>query len=350
MSMVNVFHYVNSSFLLLLIVVSAPTSLAEVGVGVIENPVTREYTEEVYKDWQEGVVLNPQTGDYIITYKTFEGSFSEVVFEPATKINPILKSKFTQAGKGNWISYEYNIENGADAKQPIQMLITTVTNLNPGSPMGPSDWWATVVPTLKSFDLRLSWSKKLLGEKVYGIAPGKSLGGFKLESNDLPGVTIVEIRGYSVETTWLGHVPEIDTPVGKKVSDLQYNNFITRFAAAPKIRVPDPFDTAVVLVGVQKHIKQDLLSMQLIDPVFATQLDSILQAAIDAAKLSATKAVRDHLKDLRKLLKKEHADVDKEDDEVESDPEKVKSGQVPIDKLAAKVLDFDFKYVEKRLK
>jgi hypothetical protein len=59
--------------------------------------------------------------------------------------------------------------------------------------------------------------------------------------------------------------------------------------------------------------------------------------------------VRHQIKELRKLLKQEHADVDKDDegDDFEDDKEKKPAGR--IDRLATRVLDFDLKYVEKRL-
>ena len=92
--------------------------------------------------------------------------------------------------------------------------------------------------------------------------------------------------------------------------------------------------------------------MKLIDPTFASQLDRLFQTAIAAAKGGNTVALKGNLKDLRQMLKREHADVDKEDEDWDKEDdgkgkEKDKSRQ--IDKLAAKVLDFDLKYIQKRL-
>lgn len=57
----------------------------------------------------------------------------------------------------------------------------------------------------------------------------------------------------------------------------------------------------------------DLVRLGLIDPDSAAQLDRLLQAAADAAKLNNRVAVRDDIKDLRKLLWEQYRDLDNED-------------------------------------
>ena len=142
--------------------------------------------------------------------------------------------------------------------------------------------------------------------------------------------------------------PDHTTAVGIAYHKLRQNDFVSRFVAVPRIAVPTPFDAAVVLAGIQQHIKTDMLSMQLVDAAFVAQLDPWFASAIDAAKRNNTAGLRHAIKELRQLLKQEHADVDKDDDQDDDDKEKkVKSR---IDKLAARVLDFDLKCVEKRVK
>jgi len=140
---------------------------------------------------------------------------------------------------------------------------------------------------------------------------------------------------------------------GKQVAELEHpeRNSVPRTAAVPLIPVPNPFDPAAVLTSVQKHVNQDLVAMKLVDPAFAFQLDRMLQAAIAAAKGGNTVALKSNLKDLRHMLKREHADVDAEDDDKDDgeNDDQQKAKVRLIDKLAAKVLDFDFKYVEQRL-
>lgn len=321
---------------------------AEQGEGTVRDPLTGKYIDHVYRDWQEGVVLNPETGDYTVTYKGSQGFFAEVIFVPATKIDSTLKSKFKDSRDSNGIRYSYKVKNGVGSKQNIDQLITLVSNVTPGSLEAPQRWEAHAIPQPPSQgpNLILSWTY-FGGEYLSGLAPGKSLAGLSLESSDLPGIALVKISGAAPTTEWLGHYPV--GVVGDQMEEIEKNNHIPRFAAVPKIPVGQPFDPALTLTGLQKHVNQDLVSMKLVDPVFASQLDRGLQAAIDAAKINNTKALKDHLKDLRHVLKREHGDVDKEDDEDDDgDGDKVKKPGL-IDKLAARVLDFDIKYVEKRI-
>lgn len=331
------------------------SAFAEYGRGFIGkdmDPQTGEF-REVYKDWKEGVILDPTTGDYTVTYKAVSGNFYEVVLVPATKIAPDLKSKFKLNTDANTIRYEYKLKNEKNGKQPIVDLITHVTSVKSDSLASPRDWNAMAVPAVTTPDTRLSWGywgKDLLSGKISGLAPGRTVEGLAAESADLPGMAVIEIRGGRSPTTWLGHTPEITSPVGKQLAEIESNDFVPRFAAVPKIPVGQPFDPVLTLTGIQQHLNQDLISMKLIDPVFAAQLDRGLQAALDAAKLNNAKALKDHLKDLRKALKNEHGDVDKEDGDEDEDEanNKVKKARL-IDKLAARVLAFDLKYVQKRV-
>ena len=48
------------------------------------------------------------------------------------------------------------------------------------------------------------------------------------------------------------------------------------------------------------------------------------------------------------MLKREHEDVDHDEDEKAEEKNERKSARVNIDRLAARILDFDLKYVLKR--
>lgn len=323
---------------------NAQAEMATGFIGSQMDPQTHQFPT-VYKDWREGVILNPQTGDYTVTYKQ-DDMFYEVVFVPATKINPVLKSKFKMTKDGSVTSYNYSLKNETKSVQPIHALRTEITNINANSLMSPEGWRGNVVPNLQRTGLpvRLNWSY-LANQVAGGLPPGKKQNGFRLDSNDLPGITIMRIEGAAPTTLWLGSVPDVDTPVGAQILQLTSNNYVPRPVAVPLIPVSNPFDAAAVLTSLQKHVNQDMVSMNLIDPAFASQLDRLFQTAIAAAKGGNTVALKGNLKDLRQMLKREHADVDKEDDAKGKEKDKSQL----IDKLAAKVLDFDLKYILKRL-
>ena len=167
---------------------------AEMGKGTVQDPLTREYIDGVYKGWQEGITLDHQTGNYIVTYKDGYGFYNSVIFESATKIEPVLKSKFHHHNSANTIIYKYRLKNGIRSKQNINMLLTHISNINPGGPTGPKNWDGRTIPTLTDSTLRLSWTYD--GEEhLGGLAPSRSIGEFKVESNDLPGISVMEITG-----------------------------------------------------------------------------------------------------------------------------------------------------------
>jgi len=274
-----------------------------------------------------------------------------VVFVPATKIDPAVKSKFKFTGEQN-IRYEYKVKNGSNSRQPLIGLDLIVSRAAKTSQVAPKGWYATTGPNFVDTRTRVGWGyEELKEDDSAGLQPGRNQSGFSVESPDLPGVDVVRLNGASPGLAVPDEGPDPNSEVGKKLNELGRNDFVPRPAAVPLIPVPNPFDPAAMLTSMQKHVNQNLVAMKLVDPAFASQLDRLFQAAIAAAKGGNTVALKSNLKDLRHILKREHADVDAEDDDKDDgendDQQKAKIRL--IDKLAAKVLDFDFKYVEKRL-
>jgi len=75
----------------------------------------------------EGVVLDPNTGNYLITYYGAGAPgdkknkiLRKVIFVPATKIEPIVQSAFKNRGDGE-IAYTYRVTNGIKSRQPLDM-------------------------------------------------------------------------------------------------------------------------------------------------------------------------------------------------------------------------------------
>lgn len=337
-----------SAFLVFAILAYASDPKAEIGYGTVEDTRTGEYLRNVQKDWSEGAILDGETGNYVVTYKTWNNYFKSVIFEPATKTDPSIRSDIRYNDRDAKFVYEYKIKNGARAKQAIDTLAIVASNVS-SSAVAPSHWEGSVVPTFTDANLRVVWIPDTTAK---GLPPKQRLGGFGIESNDLPGIAVMQIKGDAKPTTWLGHSPDIATPVGKQVAALEANDFVARIVAVPKVLVPNPYNTTAVLTGLQKHIKDDMTALNLIEPAFFTQLDRPLQAAIDAAKINNTVGVKQNLQDLRKALKKAHHDVDEgkdDDDDAEYEDPKNKRKPILIDKLAARVIDFDVSYVLKRL-
>ncbi len=328
---------------------SSWTARAEMGTGTVQDPVTYQYLDGVTKDWQEGIVLDPNTGNYLITYKIDDGIFASIAFEPATKIAPTLSWKFEDLKENGVIRYRYALSNGRESKQGIKMFRMVVSGVAAGTLAAADNWEGSAVPTFRDSGQFLSWScwKDPAG---CSLAPGDRQGGFVVDSNDLPGITMATIKGRARPATWIGEY-EPSTPVGRQILDLtSTNDFVGRLAVAPRVPVPTPFDTAAVLRNIQKHVDSDLVKLGLVNPSFAAELDRWFQAAIAAASGGNLSAVRNDLNELHRLLEREHKGLDRGDEEGKDTKGRDRGRSGLIDRLAAQVLAFDLKYVEHQLR
>jgi len=322
---------------------------------------------------QESIVFDAQTGNYIITFE-YDGQVQQSIYVPPNKINPVLRSRFSLTPSGD-IAYRYTLKNGKDSRQNVESLDVLVMSakgatISTNAPQylrsqptaetalalsadsgkvelsTPAGWRGFVLPNPDGTGLKIGWvhwDDKVVG---MGIPPGTSQSGFGYESRDLPGVGLAGIMGNAPSTSFAGHGPSQEiadqlTAIRRKVHG------VSRPVAVPTFAVPNPFDAVVLLQRLQKHANSDLVGLKLIDPVFAAQLDLWFNGAIDAAKNNNTTALRNALQELRRLLKQECADVDQEGNETETDDKPVAPARIA--KLAARVLNFDLKYVGSRI-
>jgi len=122
-----------------------------------------------------------------------------------------------------------------------------------------------------------------------------------------------------------------------------------RNAAVTTIAVPDSFDAAVLLDSIRTQM-HTWIGMKLLDATFSSQLDRYFQSAISAYRLNQPKVGKKEIQTMRALIKKEHEDMGR-DEEHESEKSQEKNDDrksALIDRLAARVLDFDLEYVMKR--
>lgn len=296
------------------------------------------------------LVYDPNTGNYTLTYNG-----NSYVFAPGTNIDPKVQSWFETKRDGT-VTYRYRVRNGKGAKQSIDdfRLMTPAALSQDSDITSPQGWESLVVAHLPA----VVWDIKDLDNETDSIAPGKSAERFSFVAPYLPQVSAAQLWHFAEMPQFQDEGgeegPDPASSVGQQFNALLANNYVSRYAAAPAIPIPSPFDPATVLTAIQKHIDHDLISIKLIDPAFAAQFDRLLQAAVDAAKLNNKTAVRGDIKDLRKLLREQHDNLDKEDsgdfgkDRGDKDrDDKTKSPL--IDKLAARVLDFDLQYVATHL-
>lgn len=304
----------------------------------------------------EDFVYDPQTDTYILTFwgkETGTPVFERWILVPHTRIVPTVKSKFGETGKG-LLHYSYRLKNGRESKQNLRSINFLASHASQDGQLTPNGWDGGAVPDGVSSEYRVGWF--LRGPFGKGLEAGKTQGGFSYSSTDLPGVVEAKLKGAAVpiKSDSPGtSLPNPDSEATRKLEEFKAKDYVPRFIAAPKIPNPDPFNAVTVLTGLRLHLNTDLVSMSLVDPVFASQLDRLLGAALDAARIGNSVAVQDNLRQFRKFLKQEHDDVDSEEEKnFETDDERAedrgKTGV--IDRLAARVLDFDAKYVMKELK
>ena len=336
-------------------------------------------TFNAYSAPGESIVLDPNTGDYLITYygtgalgNKKNKILRKEIFVPATKIDPSVKSTFKLKEDGT-IVYKYQITNGSKSKQPLVMLmfdpVTSIIETVPMPIRDPSldahafeqiylagkaalttpDGWGGTNFEKQVGKLRISWVYENLDSLSDGLAQGTTQTGFGFSSKDIPGIGIAQLRGHSPGGQ--GYVDEGPSgEIGDQVFQLEQNNYVSRNAAVPTIPVPTPFDPAVILERIQTQM-HTWIAMNLLDAAFASQLDRYFQSAISAYRLNQPKVGKQQIEAMRELIKKEQPDLDR-DEEHESDNTHEKNDvkkPTLIARLAARVLDFDLKYVTKRM-
>ncbi|MCR4303334.1 MAG: hypothetical protein NUV63_03770 [Gallionella sp.] len=318
----------------------------------------------------ESIVLDSNTGDYTLTYWDYPSSpkkrqMRQAVFVPATKIDPLVKSIFTLKEEGV-VVYAYRVTNGLKSRQALEALrfdpvsdivsavplpkrhqdvdLNTTAQIEAGMAAltTPSEWTGRST-TSRSGGLRIGWSYSTDS----GLAPGKSQGGFGFSSKDIPGIGIAELDGNAPVPMFPAEGPAGE--LAKEFEPIRQNNFVPRPAAVPAIAVPSPFDPAVTLERIQTQT-HTWIGMQLLDTTFSAQLDRSFQSAISAYRLNQPKVGKKQIQTMRALLKKEQPDMGN-DEEHESDISQGNDDRKSalIDKLAARVLDFDLKYVMMRM-
>lgn len=297
----------------------------------------------------EGIAFDLETANYVITYEaggedTPRGLY-QTIYTPATRINPVVKSHFKKEEHSGAIAYSYRIKNGKDSKQNIEILIVVVSNAYAGLE-SPKRWNGLLAPEVPlGSGFRIGWSYAG-DEDLGGLAPGASLAGLGFKSSDLPGIGIMQLIGATPIQAYAGDGPSQE--ISDQITELDRKDFVPRHVTLPKIPVPSPFDAAAVLTSLRKHVKEDIVSMKLIEQDFAAKLDRGFGDAVEAASRGNTEGLRHELKALRHMLKG-YGEPEKDDDGHEDG---IKTGDWPhpIAKLAARVLDFDLKYIEKRVK
>ena len=333
----------------------------------------------------ESIVLDPATGNYIITYMGDEDKLMQTTFAPATKIMPSVRSAF-RLDKDFTVTYRYSVSNAPTAPNPIDtfMLDDVVNPIIGELPFpheamyradgedifkayhdaekaniaAPPSWEAGFArgAGLKRIHWGEGWNPVTDARVGKPIIAGDTLTGFGFKSIDLPGVGESKLSGGLALFGYPDDGPDEDSPIYEQIMKLRDNNFVVRPAAVPTISLPAVFDAAVVVDRIGEHVAT-WPGKQLADATLAAQLDAELVATANAYRANQPEVARDHIEILLDMIRREHKDIDREDDD-EHDNTRAEKEQsrkattqpIRLDRLAARVLDFDLKYVLKRMK
>ncbi len=317
-----------------------------------------DVADECISTSQENAIVLNADGNYVLTH---DGCVT--IWEPMTKIDPEVIGHMTFNASTQTISYDYQIHNNGKSRQPIagMRLDGSSASFNVRFPPG----WGGHAENFYSprrdlngrvlsggFNVGISrWPGAYGVNSLKGVQPGAMLGGIGFDNADLPGVGNVYLWGATAKDRRPSFHDEI---LDKEFNQItRANSYVPRLApipmipvstpfdpkaprktpmpGTPVIPVTGPFDAANVLTHIQKHLDTDLIKLNLVEPVVAGQLDRLFQVAIAAAKTNNLTAARTYIQDMYKLIEREQG------------------GNKAIDQLAAKVLIFDLKYVEKRI-
>src|SRR5712692_3701778 len=220
---------------------------------------------------QESIVLDPSTGNYIITYQGLDPDdnpkWQQVTYVPPTKVNPDIRSWFRSSDNAI-ISYAYRLRSQRDSKQNLDGFDFRVSAVDTTSQRTPNGWWGFVTPAVddagRENGFVVAWSIDSKDPNA-GLHPGRSVPGFGFASSHIPGVGIARITGATRGLEFPDEGPGDNNPVYPEFKKILANDHVARKVAIPLIHVPSPFDATLVLTDIQKNIDNSLINMALID-------------------------------------------------------------------------------------
>jgi hypothetical protein len=153
------------------------------------------YAQMGFAQQQDTLIFDATTGNYIIRYlrenpQTGErDSLVEVIFVPATKINPKVTTRVEP--DSNIFLYKYRIENGPGAQQNLLVFLVQFGRGVDVVDRSTNRWWGDRRQGFKEeeFNRIFSWH----GDQ--GLEVGWSADGFALGSSGIPGIGVAYFQG-----------------------------------------------------------------------------------------------------------------------------------------------------------
>lgn len=346
----------------------------------------------------ESITLDPQTGNYTVTYFGDPGASKggtdrliTLIYDTPNKIKPDVKVQL-RTGREQDIIYSYDVSNGKAAKQDIYAFSFTartgwfensnlVTNATASSQFAAGNLAGTAQALESKLayagiveSTRMNQSDKWLPEIIFGesnkafrmrwqahpnqkplddIKPGQTRRGFGLALPYLPGYVKVNFSGDGKSFGFPGAAGG-DSKIWKDLDKLMFGGTAPAPSVAslgPKILIPEPFNTKALATGISNDLASWVEAGQLSENL-AQRLRLSLAAIGDAAERNNAGGVAGNAGRVFQDLFSRHHGMNhrhiEEDDEEDHDKASKHANHPELSRLAARAIAFNTFQLVKR--
>jgi hypothetical protein len=345
---------------------------------------------------QDTVTRDPVNGDWVYTLHNPDNPQEQRVwrYTPRNKIVPSARSVVARTRGG--YEYRYAVSNGREAKQHIHYPwlrgFFVVPSSGPGVLYDPAKMsWAEYQ---RLADQRRKASDKLQEQQVVaphgwrgvwntksqefteygwfpirkdeptgiGVAPGSTQAGFVIRRPELPGAAFAKMQGWVMEPFILGGLPETG-PIADAVKQMLEEDALWVPVLVPAIAIPEPYDAAELARRLRAHV-QNWQKWEFVSAEVLARLNRQFDVLIPALEINNRSSARAALRELASEVRSHHRrlrDIDGEEKDEEGDeddnarpvPLRGRGVHAPgggaVDRVAARALLFDLRYLLKRL-
>jgi hypothetical protein len=336
---------------------------------------------------QDSATFDPQQGVWRLYYQDSEtDQWVNKSYVTQTAIEPSIKTTVRWAD--DHFTYDYRIKNGRHAKQTIGFIRIwgiphifqaanqpQVTGNITDSPQlwsdqvearnvvkrafenktirTPKGWSGSIRIDQKVNQTSFVWVPGLKDTDSDGIKPGQSEAGFAVMRPELPGVARTLMQGRTAEPWGLDNLPS--TPFwSQKVDEIQDQDYLLVPVLAPVIAIPQPYNGAELARRIKAHV-QIWVKYGHATPAMVERLNRQFDALIPALEMGNKTAVRAAFIAMLTEVFRNHENMKHEQSDEDDDahdalalPHKLKKNITvaqPIDRIAARALVFDMKYL-----
>jgi len=300
-----------------------------------------------------------------------EIKFSDSAVTISSKSSPmiaLMKSQFSLNDDGG-VAYRYTIENDEKNDQDIVSIVlnevsqiigsrddrdfkitygmdstwaASILKENSAALVSPPGWRGSITFGMYHKDnIRVGWNPlRDEGDRsLAGIKPGMHLANFGFDSSALPGIGSAQMEGESSTPIQIQYDYDSSISIIDQLMKIEEHAHALDNAAVPAILIQTPFDPSETLTQLQDHMRK-WVTASFLDRSFHATLSRSIQKAIKAYRNKDTQVAKEHLEATRKLIREEQPNIKKGMSAI-----RYASRGLTIDILAARILDFNLKYV-----